>query len=396
MKNKTLLFILITFILLLNACSPFTIATSSGEQPTPVVATEPPSTAYRPVQVDQVEAEVGVGSPIPIFVNVTGTLPDTCAQIELMQHQHVGSNFKITLSTVPSSAEACVQDTLPFRISIPLNVTNIPAGEYSVEVNGLQTSFNLETGNTTSLLPTADSVITKDDIEVEAVNVEIGVGSPIPVHAIAEMNLPGTCAQLGEMRMHREGNTFFVWLIADVSERADCIVDSIPFQLEIPLNIVNLPEGPYEVNINGTTASFDPAATPVSDNPLITLERTACFGACPIYTIGIYEDGRVEYVGQDFVAVRGEQNGSITPEQFIDLLAAFEKADYFNLQDEYTAPATDLPTTITSFTFEGKTKTVRNYGGCFSEILNRAPQALCDLEIMIDEITNSAQWVGNS
>ncbi|HET9907580.1 MAG TPA: DUF6438 domain-containing protein, partial [Anaerolineales bacterium] len=246
------------------------------------------------------------------------------------------------------------------------------------------------------LLPSADSVITKHDIEVEAVHVEVGVGSPIPVHAIAEMNLPGTCAQLGEIRMHREGNTFFVRLIADVSERADCIVDSIPFRLEIPLNIVNLPEGPYEVNINGTTASFDPRTTPVSDSPLITLERTACFGTCPIYTLAIFEDGRVEYIGQDFVTITGEQTGSISTEQVKELLAAFESADYFNLQDQYTAPITDLPTTITTLSFEGKTKTISNYGGCMPDLLIPAPQALCDLEIMIDEITNSAQWVGNS
>lgn len=140
------------------------------------------------------------------------------------------------------------------------------------------------------------------------------------------------------------------------------------------------------------SSPFDPHAAP--GNPVITLERTACFGTCPIYTLAIYEDGRVEYVGQDFVTVKGEQTGSITAEQIQELVAAFQDADYFNLQDEYTAPVTDLPTTITSFTFDGKTKTIRNYGGCLDGMLVPAPQALCELENKIDEVTNSAQWVG--
>jgi Tol biopolymer transport system component len=71
---------------------------------------------------------------------------------------------------------------------------------------------------------------------------------------------------VGEIRLHRDGTTFFVRLIADIAEREDCQSEgvSIPFRLEIPLNVVNLPEGPYDVNVNGVTASFDPLATPAS------------------------------------------------------------------------------------------------------------------------------------
>jgi hypothetical protein len=29
--------------------------------------------------------------------------------------------------------------------------------------------------------------------------------------------------------------------------------------------------------------------------PVITLERGACFGTCPVYKLSIFADGRVEY-----------------------------------------------------------------------------------------------------
>ena len=286
MKSKSPLVFTLMVILLLNACSPSVITTASGEPPTPVVETLP-AVGYQPVDVDQVQVEVGVGSPIPVHVLVSGNLPDTCAQIALLQQKQVGSNFEITLSTVPSNAEECIQDSLPFRMMIPLNITNLPAGSYSVNVNGSLASFELETGNTTSSQPAADAAIVKDDIEVPNVNVEVGVGSPVPVDAIVDVNLPNSCAQLGEVRLHREGTTFYVRLIADIAERPDCRADSIPFRLEIPLNIVNLPDGPYEVNVNGASASFDPRSKPLIQ---------ACTEPVQVPAV----DGQISYNGISF------------------------------------------------------------------------------------------------
>ena len=57
--------------------------------------------------------------------------------------------------------------------------------------------------------------------------------------------------------MHRDGNNFFVRLIAHLPAQTECNNDTLPMRLEIPLNIVNLPEGTYEVNVNGTTTTFD-------------------------------------------------------------------------------------------------------------------------------------------
>jgi hypothetical protein len=128
--------------------------------------------------------------------------------------------------------------------------------------------------------------------------------------------------------------------------------------------------------------------------PIITIERTACHGTCPVYSLSIFQDGKVEYDGLDFVQVKGKQTGSITPDQVQELTNAFKEADYFNLKDEYKAPVTDLATTTTSFTLDGKTKTVSNYGGCLEGSPDKAPQALCDLEKHIDLIAHAAQWIG--
>lgn len=266
MNIKSLSFVLLITILLLNACSPLTTASSSGEQPTPAQSSDQVSTGYQPLHVDDVNVEVGVGSPIPVHVIVNGSLPDSCAQVEHMRQTQNGSHFDITLSTIPSSAEGCVQDTLPFRIVIPLNIVNLPPGSYTVDVNGSPASFDISLGNATSSLPAAGSEIVRDDIEVPGVSIEVGVGSPIPVQAVIGVNQANTCAQVGEMRLHRADNTFYVQLIADTAQRQDCQADppagSIPFRMEVPLNMVNRPDGSYQVIVNGTTTTFDWPAQP--------------------------------------------------------------------------------------------------------------------------------------
>ncbi len=271
---KTIRLFALTLIMALSACSPFMITNSSGEQPEPVIATDPaatqpaeavgepasvnaPTNGYEPVKIDDVTVEVGTGSPIPAFVNVGGNLPDSCAQVEYVKTIQDGSTFKVTVGTTPSDAEGCVQDTLPFRMSIPLNILDLPVGEYAVEVNGVLGDFKVENSSSTGELRTPEMPTYMDDVKVSDVSVEVGVGSPIPVHAVVSAELPKSCGQLGEIQFKRDGNTFFVRLTAELPAQTDCNNDSLPMRIEIPLNIVNLPEGTYEVNVNGATTTFD-------------------------------------------------------------------------------------------------------------------------------------------
>ena len=136
-----------------------------------------------------------------------------------------------------------------------------------------------------------------------------------------------------------------------------------------------------------------PPPAPDYSDLVITLERTACFGACPVYKLTIYGDGRVVYEGQQFVAVTGQQTATLTAEQVQELVNEIEKANYFALKDDYTALVTDMPSVITSVTLNGKAKTINHYGYCGADF-DEAPKELCDLELQIDAVTNSAQWVG--
>ncbi len=138
---------------------------------------------------------------------------------------------------------------------------------------------------------------------------------------------------------------------------------------------------------------LQPPPTPDYATLVVTLERMACFGSCPIYKLTIYGDGAVVYEGEDFVQVTGKQTATISAEKVRELVAEIQRARFFGLQDSYSAPATDLPSAITSVTLNGQSKSINHYGSCGFDF-DTAPPELCAIENKIDEITNSAQWVG--
>jgi hypothetical protein len=124
----------------------------------------------------------------------------------------------------------------------------------------------------------------------------------------------------------------------------------------------------------------------------ITLEHGVCLGECPVYTVTIYTDGRVVFVGERFTDVECEQTIQIEPEAVNQLIAGFEEAGFFEWDDEYTDMfVTDLPYITTSVTRDGVTKTIRRYAGD-----NSAPLALAYLETWIDIAAYTSQWTGVS
>ena len=137
----------------------------------------------------------------------------------------------------------------------------------------------------------------------------------------------------------------------------------------------------------GCNSTMTPVPNDIKE-VVITLERTACFGVCPVYTLTIYGDGRIVYEGMRNVRIEGTITTTISEDKIKQLITEFQKIDYFSLKDSYEERnATDMPSAYTSLTVNGKTKTVRHYHGDFN-----APKKLTELENKIDLIVNSDEW----
>jgi hypothetical protein len=125
------------------------------------------------------------------------------------------------------------------------------------------------------------------------------------------------------------------------------------------------------------------------EDVVIKLERGACFGSCPVYTLTIFGNGTVVYEGEDFVQTKGSRETTISTDAINQLVSDFDKANYFSLNDSYTGfGVSDMPFVTTSIRIGGRTKAIKHYLGDRS-----APQQLTELENRIDEVANSEQWI---
>lgn len=147
----------------------------------------------------------------------------------------------------------------------------------------------------------------------------------------------------------------------------------------------------------GISLAACPALAQEPDIPsdtLIRLQRTSCYGPCPIYSVTIDARGTVTYDGERLVRVVGRQTAHIDPTAVATLLAKAESIGFFRMRDAYRVienpdgsevMVTDLPTTFVTVTAGGRTKKVEDYIA--------APDALASFERDIDAAAGTKRWV---
>ena len=164
----------------------------------------------------------------------------------------------------------------------------------------------------------------------------------------------------------------------------------------IRLSIFGLALGVAACAPRTAAAPADQQLSDAAAGPAISLERTPCFGGCPVYTISVSPSGQVTYEGKANVRDLGTATGQV-PKQRVDaLLVELERAGYFGFASRYALSeptcgryVTDLPSVISSATLGARTKRIEHDYGC-----GRAPAALAVLENRIDEVLGSGQWTG--
>jgi hypothetical protein len=145
------------------------------------------------------------------------------------------------------------------------------------------------------------------------------------------------------------------------------------------------------VSLAGSASSQEPG---VPADTIIRLQRTSCFGPCPIYTVTIDAGGTVTYEGTKFVRVVGRQTARVSPQTVATLLSSAGRIRFFDLNDAYrvipnpdgtVTTITDLPTTIVTISVNGRTKGVEDYVG--------APDGLAEFEDEIDAAAGTRRWI---
>lgn len=129
---------------------------------------------------------------------------------------------------------------------------------------------------------------------------------------------------------------------------------------------------------------------------VIYLERTACYGDCPVYRLALVSDGSVFFEGSQFTEERGLKKGVVDRSRFQVLVQQMVSSGFQTLRDEYIDDGcgqlmSDAPSVVVILRLGDQLKRVHHYHGC-----NGFPGEgeLLALEDAIDSLTNSLPWIG--
>jgi hypothetical protein len=140
---KTKIFIVIAaFTMLIAACAPGAGASPANtDTPAPNPAPSMPASV---ATVESVDVHILESMPVQVQIVVRGQLPDAgCTTIGSVEQAREGNVIRVTLVTTTDPLALCAQALTPFEHVVSLDVVDLPAGSYVVDVHGVEASFEL-------------------------------------------------------------------------------------------------------------------------------------------------------------------------------------------------------------------------------------------------------------
>ena len=122
---------------------------------------------------------------------------------------------------------------------------------------------------------------------------------------------------------------------------------------------------------------------------VIRLERTPCFGTCPIYSVTIDGTGHGVFRGEGYVCEQSPPPIQIAPEAIARLVQGMLAVDFYSQPRSSPFLIPDAPTVRLSLTHQGRTHDVE-----FTRFDDPMPRVLDRIAQRIDELSVPPGWMG--
>ncbi len=130
-------------VLLLIAAA---IVTACGGQPTEI-PTPSGGTVHGEAVVEAIDILILESFPVQIQVLARGNLPDGCTEIDQILQERQDQTFTVTITAVCPADPLYTHALVPFEETFSLEVYGLPAGVYTVDINGVTGTFELAVDN---------------------------------------------------------------------------------------------------------------------------------------------------------------------------------------------------------------------------------------------------------
>lgn len=133
---------------------PPTATVAPTEAPSPTPGSDPHGLEPTPgailtgtAQIDSIDLLILESFPVQIQAHVIGWLGDGCTTMGTITQVRDGNTFTVTIPTERPADAICTQQLVGFEETIPLDVHGLPAGTYTVDINGVTETFTLDVDN---------------------------------------------------------------------------------------------------------------------------------------------------------------------------------------------------------------------------------------------------------
>jgi len=101
----------------------------------------------------------------------------------------------------------------------------------------------------------------------------------------------------------------------------------------------------------------------------ISLERTACYGTCPVYQVTIFADGKVRYEGKNHVDQMGIYSGRIEKNAALALFSKIANFSWESYPEKYPIDNYDFPQFHLNYHTNSLDKTVKANSNAAKELI---------------------------
>jgi inhibitor of cysteine peptidase len=98
-------------------------------------------------QIDTIDLLIMESFPVQINAHVVGWLGDGCTSMGEVTQTREGNTITVNIPTTRPAEAVCTMQLVGFEETIPLDVAGLPAGTYTVDVNGVTETFTLDVDN---------------------------------------------------------------------------------------------------------------------------------------------------------------------------------------------------------------------------------------------------------
>jgi hypothetical protein len=132
------------------------------------------------------------------------------------------------------------------------------------------------------------------------------------------------------------------------------------------------------------TIEVDRLAPIFPDSLYFRMDRTPCFGQCPVYTVNVFRSGWALLEGRQFFDYEGTYTTKFNEEELDRIQKMAKDIGYAKLRHVYDAPVTDLPSSATIV----NSQDVQHW------VYNRmnAPDELRNFESEMESMIKDKQW----